>query len=304
MGRLNSPLVHHSSPLAPKAHKHTRFATRLAQHQKPLFLANPRPPRSPAVRSRLHSTNTNRFLQSRTHLSAIREDPEEGEGGPLFADAPGTRPHTHTVWENARPGPSQSRQVDHDADASAWDDESTLVAMLQEDSQDKDEDDQMLELVEQLKAPMAAQGAMLKQFLADTVLPAYSHIKDVHGVLEEKVDLEFGAGLLTFDEVCKKVERIALKDEDEIKTAHARSQRIIAKTLTELEEAYELRKGLWSAFQEELNHHAARANAALDALPGDVEQTIALLEKKSKVMEKDASATANQKTLRGLLEKL
>ncbi len=38
------------------------------------------------------------------------------------------------------------------------------------------------------------------------------------------VDLAFGAGLLTFDEVCKKVERIALKDEDEIKAAHAQSQ--------------------------------------------------------------------------------
>lgn len=38
------------------------------------------------------------------------------------------------------------------------------------------------------------------------------------------VDLEFGAGLLTFDEVCKKVERIALKEEDEIKAAHAQSQ--------------------------------------------------------------------------------
>ena len=31
------------------------------------------------------------------------------------------------------------------------------------------------------------------------------------------VDVAFGAGLLTFDEVCKKVERIALRDEDELK---------------------------------------------------------------------------------------
>ena len=38
------------------------------------------------------------------------------------------------------------------------------------------------------------------------------------------VDLAFGAGILTFDEVCKKVERIALRDEDELKTAHAEAQ--------------------------------------------------------------------------------
>ena len=38
------------------------------------------------------------------------------------------------------------------------------------------------------------------------------------------VDVAFGAGLLTFDEVCKKVERIALRDEDELKTAHSDAQ--------------------------------------------------------------------------------
>lgn len=38
------------------------------------------------------------------------------------------------------------------------------------------------------------------------------------------MDLAFGAGLLAFDEVCKKVERIALRDEDELKTARAEYQ--------------------------------------------------------------------------------
>ena len=49
---------------------------------------------------------------------------------------------------------------------------------------------------------------------------------------------------------------------------------------------------------------ATRAAAALEGLPTDVEQMIALLEKKAKVLDKDASAAANQKMLRGLLEKL
>lgn len=101
-------------------------------------------------------------------------------------------------------------------------------------------------LVEQLKGPMMAQGGMLKQYLKDTLLPAYNNIKATHGELDDKgklqsrlsvctawihffyavhaVDLAFGAGLLTFDEVCKKVERIALRDEDELKTAQAESK--------------------------------------------------------------------------------
>lgn len=101
-------------------------------------------------------------------------------------------------------------------------------------------------LVDQLKGPMAAQGTALKQYLKDTLIPAISNIKATHDQLDEKglfsprymrvfrirthvivatvVDVAFGAGILTFDEVCKKVERIALRDEDELKTARADSQ--------------------------------------------------------------------------------
>ena len=49
---------------------------------------------------------------------------------------------------------------------------------------------------------------------------------------------------------------------------------------------------------------ATRATGALETMSADVEQTIALLEKKSKAIDKDSSSSANQKMLRGLLEKL
>ena len=49
---------------------------------------------------------------------------------------------------------------------------------------------------------------------------------------------------------------------------------------------------------------ATRATAALEGLPADIEQTIALLEKKAKALDKDTSSAANQKMLRGLIEKL
>ena len=55
-------------------------ATRPTQHQKAPFIArSPINARSPGLRSRLHSTNTNRFLSSRTQLSTICEDPEEDD---------------------------------------------------------------------------------------------------------------------------------------------------------------------------------------------------------------------------------
>lgn len=49
---------------------------------------------------------------------------------------------------------------------------------------------------------------------------------------------------------------------------------------------------------------AIRATGALETLSSDIEQTITALEKKSKAMDKDGTASANQKLLRGLLEKL
>ncbi|KAI0636441.1 hypothetical protein C8Q77DRAFT_1092755 [Trametes polyzona] len=304
MTRHNTVLVQRASPAAPKTHKQTRFATRPAQHQKPTFLAKAVVPRSPGLRSRLHSTNTSRFLPVRSQLTTIREEDEE-EDAHRSEDSRELRRQTNTsLFDGIRPGLGRRQGPDEDADMSLWDDESTLVAMLQDNSPDLDEDDQMLELVQKLKAPMAAQNVALRQYLGDTVLPAYSHIKNVHGVLEDKVDLEFGAGLLTFDEVCKKVERIALKDEDDIRTAHAQSQRNVVKTLAELEGAYERRKQLWFALEKEVEQCASRANTALAALPADLEQTIASLEKKSKAMDKDNGVASNQKLLRGLLERL
>ncbi|TBU35436.1 hypothetical protein BD311DRAFT_707386 [Dichomitus squalens] len=309
-------LLQRASPVAQKLHKSARRPTRLAQqHQKSPFPVNLA--RSPGLRSRLHSTNTSRFLSERAELSTILEEPEEDEAEPAPHRYAGTREaYKHLEpWPqhgSAQAGSSKRHEVEHDADMLGWDDESTLVAMLQENTSEQDEEERLIALIESLKEPMAAQGATLKEYLKNALLPAYSSIKAAHDVLDEKVDLAFGAGLLTFDEICKKVERIALRDEDELKTTHAGSQRKVTRILEDLEQAYARRKDLWTALEEDLDRcdallmfvEAARATAALEGLPLDVEQTIVLLEKKAKALDKDSSASANQKMLRGLLEKL
>lgn len=45
------------------------------------------------------------------------------------------------------------------------------------------------------------------------------------------VDMAFGTGLLAFDEVCKRVEAMALRTEDETKTAYMESQVAFESTL-------------------------------------------------------------------------
>lgn len=100
-------------------------------------------------------------------------------------------------------------------------------------------------LAEQLRAPMSAEGAKLRKYLADTVLPVVSQIKEAHAILEDKgirnlmsayahiltlftfvrkVDMGFSNGILQFNEACKKMELMAIQDEDEIKSAYIDSQ--------------------------------------------------------------------------------
>lgn len=156
-------LVHRASPAAARLHKPSRIGerpdimpsvhiactrtsrltrrtagSRAAQHQKSPYIAAARAAgvaRSPGPRARLHSTNTNRFLSSRSQLSTIQEEPEEDDAAHALDDTHelyrhfDTRPHAH---EDTRPGPSRRQDRDDDVDMLGWDEETTLVAMLQD----------------------------------------------------------------------------------------------------------------------------------------------------------------------------
>lgn len=56
-----------------------------------------------------------------------------------------------------------------------------------------------------------------------TLILMYAHKESLRLFLAV-VDLAFGTGLLTFDEVCKKVEAMAIRDEDELRTAYVDCQ--------------------------------------------------------------------------------
>lgn len=94
----------------------------------------------------------------------------------------------------------------------------------------------------------------------------------------------------------------------------------------QLEAAYDHRDQLWLQLEQDLtqcginsaslcvcswfneenrNTLAERARAAVEALPADIEETIARLEKKSKGMErKEKKSVSNQQMLRDLVERM
>ncbi|KAK7693806.1 hypothetical protein QCA50_003378 [Cerrena zonata] len=145
----------------------------------------------------------------------------------------------------------------------------------------------------------------MKQHMKDTVIPAIQQVKTVHETLDEDVDLAFGTGLLAFNEVCKRVEAMAVRDEDEIKERYIQMQKNAKTLFAQLEAAYDRRDRLWAQLEHDLSQCAEHAKAAVESLPAEIEETITRLEKKSKDMEKKEKKTvSNQKMLRELVEKM
>ena len=113
--------------------KRRTAATRIAQHQKPHFLAKPSVPRSPILRSRPYSTNTSRFLQSRSQLETIQEEPDEDRDEVGIQHSREPRGQNSLAWSRTDAniaGPSKRPHLEEDIEMSGWDDETTLVAMF------------------------------------------------------------------------------------------------------------------------------------------------------------------------------
>ncbi|OCH88203.1 hypothetical protein OBBRIDRAFT_780568 [Obba rivulosa] len=283
--------THLAQRASPRTQRPVRQDIRPAQaHRSPLAA---RYALAKDPRARLRATNTSRFLKIRSQLATIREEEEEcGYGSPRHAQERDLRRELDAAG------------LTSDEDEMDWDDEKTLVAMLQEKVPDEDTDSELIALAERLKGPMTAQAQCEMKYLTDTYVPVIRRVSEVHKALDEKVDLEFATGLLAFDEVCKKTEAMAIRDEDELKTAYLGSQNNTTRLMDQLAEAYARRDQLWTKLEEDVAQCAGCANAALDALPADLEQIITRLEKKSKELDKDTGAMSKQKILKGLLDKL
>lgn len=116
------------------------------------------------------------------------------------------------VQDSASDGDSGSS----DSEFEGWDDETTLVAKLQDkyaseissplyflynwfhSPPQQSDRDRLISLANDLEAPMQAKGKLLKQDLARTIAPVAKKVKEVHAALEQKVDVAFGWVLLVF----------------------------------------------------------------------------------------------------------
>jgi hypothetical protein len=56
------------------------------------------------------------------------------------------------------------------------------------------------------------------------LVPTAKQVKSTHAALENKVDVPFEAGLLEFNDASRTMENLAIKEEDDLKIAYAKSQ--------------------------------------------------------------------------------
>jgi len=252
-------------------------------------------PRSPIVskiqlanRSRFQprNANTNRYLSYRTKLDAIKEEEEE--------ECRQTR-DLYRELDAYRDGSGIGHQ-DED-DEMAWDDETTLVAMLEDKNSEQQDREELAAIADKLKASMASCGPGMKRYLGDTLVPTVSHLRQVHAILEDDVDISFGTGLLAFDKVSKGIEAMALQDEDDTKNTFLEVKKNIAVTLERLKAAEAEREQLWTGFEQNVNEYSDRLTSTLNSMPKNIEQTISYLEKRSKELNKDDGSLEKLKAI-------
>ncbi|KAF5387003.1 hypothetical protein D9615_001572 [Tricholomella constricta] len=177
-----------------------------------------------------------------------------------------------------------------------WEEESTLFSHLL-DTPGQGSIDKHDTLVESLQPAFHHRSRELKKEIAETFVPTVNRVKRLHKKIETDVDRTFEKGISIFDQTCKDMEALAIKDHDELERAWGTAQRNIGNLFVELREAYKAREQLWADFEKAMDEIADPAIERLKALPAKVERTIATLEKHAKSLEKDETSAARLRSL-------
>ncbi|THH10850.1 hypothetical protein EW145_g1042 [Phellinidium pouzarii] len=311
MGRTHTTLKVRNSPARGGKSSGNKTSSTRSVFKVPRTPTKDKTPRSPFEFKPLRQSLYNRpVIAPKNNLYTIREESPEEMG----AD----EGRNNRVARNISTA-SNCRDSDMDelynsggdcsseaSDFEGWDDETTLVAKFQESLPEQSDREKLVNLAYELEGPMQARGDLLKQYLAHTMAPAARKVKNTHKVLEEKVDVAFGVGVLSFDDSCKKIEQLSLQDEEGLSRIYMDTQRNVRELFRQLKDAYKKRDQLWDSLQDSVDKGATRALATLSSLPTGLDDTAAAIEKKSKEVSKSGGmdGKAKQKFLRELLAEM
>ncbi|KAF8921019.1 hypothetical protein CPB85DRAFT_1268969 [Mucidula mucida] len=212
----------------------------------------------------------------------------------------------HELEEALRPDEDEDEHDENDADRSffPWEDERTLIAdLLHEDAEeDESDDEKLVQLVDSIQTSFSQHSKALLGDVADTLVPAVNHVRQAHHILNERVDRDYGAGILDFNEACVKMERLTIAEYEEVHNTYEASKKRIADLRRDLKDAYSRREQLWEDFEKNFDTILQPGFDILQELPAQMERAIADVDKQSKKMHKND--TGSDKTIKDILTKL
>ncbi|KAF9030821.1 hypothetical protein BDZ89DRAFT_1064381 [Hymenopellis radicata] len=284
---------------------------RKARHRTPMQAqyASIRP--SPAV----HRNNRDRRSAPPDAYRHMRSKPDRFILQPLYEQSPSrNRRRTrqisglHELEEALRPDDDDDDDVEDENDGDRsffpWEDERTLVADLlhQDAEEDESDDEKLVQLVDSIQTSFSKYSKALLGDVADTLVPAVNHVKQAHHILNERVDRDYGIGILDFNEACVKMERLTISEYEEVHNAYEASKKRIADLREDLKNAYSRREQLWEDFEKKFDTILQPGLEILKELPAQMERAIIDVDKQSKKIHKND--TGSDKTIKDILTKL
>ncbi|KAF9651523.1 hypothetical protein BDM02DRAFT_3110648 [Thelephora ganbajun] len=156
----------------------------------------------------------------------------------------------HSYRDRDDPSHCHQNALDDD-EGGDWADESTLIAMLQENDPVEDEDCDVAGLLDRLSDAMVAYRPGLRDYLKNALIPTVHHQTRLHNTLRGKVDTSFATGVLSVDQVCKNVESFRLKDEDDVTNFYSGTKAKVGQIQKQIATMEGERKRILEAFERE-----------------------------------------------------
>ena len=63
-----------------------------------------------------------------------------------------------------------------------------------------------------------------KQYFAEILVPTYNLVKDAFVELDQKIDVSFAEGIFMFDDACKRMDMLAITEEDGVKASYSKAK--------------------------------------------------------------------------------
>ncbi|KAF9227824.1 hypothetical protein BS17DRAFT_877922 [Gyrodon lividus] len=181
---------------------------------------------------------------------------------------------------------------DHSDDDPNWDEETTLIALL--DDHDHPGHDDKTAIVDRLAPAFAAYRQVGNGYIKQTLIPVIQRTKQVHDAIDADIFIRRLQGLALFDEKSRQFEDVARREYD-VKSLEA--------LFVNLEDLTKESDTLFQEFKARMDKNVHHLRQCADQLPGDVERLISKLDKKAKHLGAEDHAKAKEKLLRGILEK-